>query len=172
MAANESLGSRASDLSDVLREYLVRCGNDRSRQQLALRLAREGMAERDLRELCEAMDARGLPETQTAAHIGQVLKTEESWREFLHDIAYGKAQQAARGGRSRGWRKQRGPVNMPKDLEADRADRRKTDEEYVRERVLVDGISPAVVADQMGWPVEEVRRVIGPRKLGYLAGGA
>ena len=75
----------SATLADILRGYLVRAGNNISRYKLASRLVEEDMTATRLQLICETMDGRGKPEAETAAYIGQVLKTREGWQQFVED---------------------------------------------------------------------------------------
>ncbi len=142
-------------LAEVLREFMVYAGSPVRRRDLATRLTGEKMTPTQLRTVCEYEDARGRPETQTAAAIGFTLKTLNGWTEFLGDLEYAKKKQAARGGRTRG-KGERGPVNLP-PLDLHRRNRREL-QSYVVERVTVDGKSREFVADQVGESVETIDR--------------
>jgi len=144
-------------LSAILRAFLVRCGNPESRDMLAERLAGEGMTVSRLTLLCETMEGRGKEPAETAACIGQILKTRESWEEFVGDAEYAKAQRAARGGGKRGRHKPE--VNLPNPgIEARRKHRELV--AYVADRVNTDGKTPEWVADHVGESVESVQAML------------
>lgn len=148
----------SDQISEILRGYLVRCGNPDSRQELSERLLTEGMTETKLRLICETMEGRGKPEAETAAMIGQVLKTKEGWQEFVGDLEFAAK---ARKGRKVPGRRGTGPmVNMPIDLEAEPRRRRAALKVHVVERVMIDGWTPEEVAAHIGEPIEAVEQML------------
>jgi len=144
-------------LDSILREHLVRCGNPVSRAELVARLESEGMTPEDLRLICETHASRGLLEAETAAHIGQTIRTRSSWEAFVDDATYAKAHRAA-SPQSHGRRRERPATNQP-ELGAAEAMRAR-DEEYILQRVTIDGKAPEFVAEQMNMSVADVNRIL------------
>ena len=159
--ANDDETADPEAVAEVLRGFLVRCGNPESRTVLASRLVREGITLPRLTLICETMAGRGKPEAETAAFIGQVLKTRESWLQFVEDVEYAIAHARARGGPTRRRKGDPPMVNMVADLMAQRASQRKQLEEYVRERINVDGKSALFVAEHLSISIQEVQRILG-----------
>ena len=144
----------AAALSDILRAFLVRCGNDVSRGHLSHRLAAEGLTPARLSLICETMEGRGKPEAETAAYIGQVLKTKEGWTQFVEDLEFAQERRAKRPRKGK-----RGPTNQVGVGAAERV--RDAQIAYVIERVSVDGKTPEDVASHCsGLSVEDVRGIL------------
>ena len=138
-------------LADILRTHLVRCGNDVSRANLAQRLQGEGMTAEQLTTLCNTLADRGYNQAKTASHIGQVLRDRESWREFCGDAAYAETARCGKRHHAR---------NMPADNDAAWAQRDRAFRQYVRERVNIDGMEPAWMAEHTGKTLEQIRAIL------------
>jgi hypothetical protein len=80
----------AAALAEILRAFLVRCGRPDLRNKLAARLAREGLFAAELLAICETVEERGKPAAQTAAILGSILETEESWRASIADVVFAR----------------------------------------------------------------------------------
>ena len=146
--------SPAAALSDILRAFLVRCGNDVSRGHLSHRLAAEGLTAPRLSLICETMEGRGKPEAETAAYIGQVLKTKEGWEQFLGDLEFAAKRRSTRPRKGK-----RGPTNQAPLDEAERV--QDSQIAYIVERVSVDGKTPEDVAAQFqNMTPEDVRTIV------------
>jgi hypothetical protein len=120
------------------------------KRNVALGITRQAVAE--LEEYFAGLEQKGGLNSM-GAYVASVMDTDK-WRTLLEDVAYSKAARACRGSKRR-----KPSVNMPDPVLQRQQERRKL-EEYIRERVNVDGKSPEFVAEHEGMSLAEVDAIL------------